>query len=415
VSEERAAGLTRIEKEVRQQPVIGTGEGELGESLDQDTMALMGSMFSLLQVIPDHHRVGRDIAQQVAAALRCSEVLLFVLNEAEGHLSLLASAHAVDHTPSQAGASTELESWFSELRSNHRFFPSRAVEPFIIEPQHANGATLVRLPMVAFGQVSGVLEANCNCGQPPLSRRERTVLSALGVIGATALKNCDLYERLESRWMGLIAALCRTIHSYDAYKLDHAERVSRFAVEIARVMGQCDADELQLIRVAGLVHDIGKVGLPPRLFEKRGRLRTSERKLLQQHCHIGADLLDSIPQMEQLAEIVRRHHEHYDGGGYPDGLAGHEIPIESRIIAVADAYDAMTSRRPFRPAFSHDEAVRRIRAASGTQFDPAVATVFVELFGGDMGRALLLNADGLGHLDLVMRSAILAGSAPMAP
>ena len=102
-------------------------------------------------------------------------------------------------------------------------------------------------------------------------------------------------------------------------------------------------------------------------------------------------MLERVPHMSQLADIVLHHHEHYDGGGYPTGVARNRIPIESRVLAVADAYDAMTSSRPYRPAFSHREAVQRICDASGTQFDPAVVDGFMKQFGSETGQALLVN------------------------
>jgi len=223
-----------------------------------------------------------------------------------------------------------------------------------------------------------VIEAEDLPSDLRLSKRQQTVLSALSAIGATALKNCDTYERLTTRLCGLIDALCSAVHVNDAYKRNHCRRVSALTMELARAMGQHDEEELQLLRVAGLVHDIGNIELPERLFKKKGRLRDGEWKLLQEHCRIGADIIDGAAEMGRLASIIRHHHEHYDGGGYPDGLAGNEIPIESRIIAVADAYVAMTSPRPHRPEMSHDEATKQIREGAGRQFDPATVDAFLE-------------------------------------
>ncbi|HRX86475.1 MAG TPA: HD domain-containing phosphohydrolase, partial [Phycisphaerae bacterium] len=250
----------------------------------------------------------------------------------------------------------------------------------------------VRVPLTAYGELIGVVVAAVENADCELSHRQRTVLSALGTIGATALRTCGVFAQQEERWVGLIAALCRAVHSMDAFKREHARRVADIAVVLARALGQQDRDALQLIRVAGIVHDIGKVALPPQLFKKKGRLRNSERQQMQQHCELGADLLSEVPQLQRLSQIVLHHHEHFDGGGYPGGLAGSEIPIESRIIAVADAYDAMTNERPFRAAMSHGEAIRRIREAAMTQFDPSVVKVFLDLFESEQHRDLLLAA-----------------------
>jgi putative nucleotidyltransferase with HDIG domain len=177
---------------------------------------------------------------------------------------------------------------------------------------------------------------------------------------------------------GLIEVLSKAVHAQDAYKRDHCERVSAIAVGLAQKMGQQDAEELQLVRIAGLVHDIGNAGLPVRLFQKHGRFRDGERKLMQQHCGLGAEIIGGVAEMERLADIVRHHHEQYDGRGYPEGLAGCAIPFESRLIAVADTYVAMTSPRPYRPTLSHDEAVRQIEQGAGEQFDPAIVDAFLE-------------------------------------
>ncbi len=366
--------------------------------VDRDTMALMGSMFSILQVIPDKYRVAQDAIQQVAAVLHWPQVRLAVHVPKRECLAPLASinieapASSADPLPVD-----DLNDWFDDLRSGHQFFPRRRVEPIPIDLDEEGRTSKLRLPLVAYGEVFGVIEASTGGQRSEVSNRQTVILSALGAIGATALHNCNEYQRLEQRWLGLVEALCATIHSLDSYQGDHARRVGIIAFKLAVAMGQHDEGTLQMVRIAGLVHDIGKVGLPRRLFQKSSRLRSSERKVLQRHCAIGAELLAGVADMEPLSQIVRSHHEHYDGAGYPDRLAGHEIPIESRILAVADAYDAMTSRRPYRPPFSHGEAIERIRQAMGTQFDPAVAAVMIECFGGEDGRQKLLSDDETGQ------------------
>lgn len=354
----------------------GTEEDE-DAPIDRDTLALMGSTFSVLQVIPHKHRVGRDTIQQVGAVLQSRTVRLFLLGNQNTQLLPIASVGLPEDAP--FSASDGLLEWVTSLHSSSHFVPERYVGPTqITDICGDHNATVVRLPLIAYGEVIGVIEAEDLPSDLRLSKRQQTVLSALSAIGATALKNCDTYERLTTRLCGLIDALCSAVHVNDAYKRNHCRRVSALTMELARAMGQHDEEELQLLRVAGLVHDIGNIELPERLFKKKGRLRDGEWKLLQEHCRIGADIIDGAAEMGRLASIIRHHHEHYDGGGYPDGLAGNEIPIESRIIAVADAYVAMTSPRPHRPEMSHDEATKQIREGAGRQFDPATVDAFLE-------------------------------------
>ncbi len=352
----------------------GQPESVESDTIDRDTLALMGSTFSVLRVIPDRHRVAHDLVQQVAAVLQSPTAALYPVSEAGLCLDPLVSTASGDD--SGVCTSDELQAWVQEWLSSSHPAPSRALEP--TQTAGIDETTVVRIPLIADGEILGVIEAAGLAADFQLAERQRMVLSALAAIGATALKNCDAYEGVVGRMCGLIEALSKAVHAQDAYKRDHCERVSAIAVGLAQKMGQQDAEELQLVRIAGLVHDIGNAGLPLRLFQKHGRFRDGERKLMQQHCGLGAEIIGGVAEMERLAEIVRHHHEQHDGRGYPQGLAGCAIPFESRLLAVADAYVAMTSPRPYRPALSHDEAVRRIEQGAGEQFDPAIVDAFLE-------------------------------------
>lgn len=365
------------------------------DPVDRDTMSLMGSIFSILQLIPDRQRVACDLVQQVAAVLQAPRAMLYAWDSQRGSLLPLASSR-IEERDRLANFDTppEIRDWFDGQRLGDSRRMGRNVDPEVANDssdERGNKKT-VRLPLMAYGELIGVVVSYIEEPEFEISARQQTILSALGTIGATALRTCDVYAQQEERWVGLIEALCGAIHSVDAFKRRHACRVADIAVIVARALGQQDRDELQLIRVAGLVHDIGKVGLPVALFKKKGRLRNAERTQMQEHCKIGANILASVPQLHRLATVVMHHHEHFDGGGYPEGLAGSEIPIESRIIAVADAYDAMTNERPFRAALSHDEAIRRIRESALSQFDPSVVNVFLDLFESQAHKDLLLQA-----------------------
>jgi putative nucleotidyltransferase with HDIG domain len=182
-------------------------------------------------------------------------------------------------------------------------------------------------------------------------------------------------EQLERANLSFAAALVATLDARDQYTAGHSGAVAIYSRDIARRMGLSDADQ-QKAHVAGLVHDIGKIGLPPGLLEKEGPLTLEERRIMQTHSVIGERILANLETYREIAEIVRHHHERVDGNGYPDGLTDTETPMLSRIIAVADAYNAMTSDRPYRDAMPSRVARLRLAQAVGTQFDTSVVAAF---------------------------------------
>jgi putative nucleotidyltransferase with HDIG domain len=172
-----------------------------------------------------------------------------------------------------------------------------------------------------------------------------------------------------------------TLDARDRYTAGHSAAVAIYARDIAARLGR-SAEEQQLAHLCGLVHDIGKIGLPPGLLEKPGALTLEERRQMQQHSAIGERILAKVEDYAEIARIVRHHHERMDGMGYPDEIAGDAIPLLSRIIAVADAYNAMTSDRPYRDAMP--SRVARIRLAQGVegQFDTSVVAAFEAILAG---------------------------------
>jgi len=172
-----------------------------------------------------------------------------------------------------------------------------------------------------------------------------------------------------------MAAAVDERHRHDTH---HAESVARLASSIAQQLG-LDDDEIHRVRVAGLLHDIGLVSVPDEIINKRGRLSPAEWKRIKEHPEIGEAILKHIASLESFLPIVRHHHEHYDGCGYPDGLATEKIPLGARIIAVADAFQAMTTDRPYRKALTIEEALAELKLGAGTQFDPMIVDAFVKL------------------------------------
>ena len=174
------------------------------------------------------------------------------------------------------------------------------------------------------------------------------------------------------------ALFTKALAERDPAELGHANRVTELALRIAEAVG-AGPRRVSAIERGGPLHDIGKLSIAIEILHKPGALDEDELAQIRQHPEEGRRMLDGIRSMRVAIHCVLHHHERWDGGGYPHGLRGEEIPMEARILAVADAYDAMTSDRPYRPALSHEDAMNEVRRCSGTQFDPEVADAFLSL------------------------------------
>jgi len=168
-----------------------------------------------------------------------------------------------------------------------------------------------------------------------------------------------------------VQMMAQAVDLKDPYTSNHSQRVSKYAVRIARAL-DLDEAEVERIRVGGLLHDIGKIGISGRIIRKPGKLTEEERASMKKHSTISAEIIQQLTVLGESTPMVRHHHEHCDGSGYPDGLTRERIPIGSRIILVCDAYDALTTDRPYRKGASKADALAVIRANAGTQFDVEV-------------------------------------------
>lgn len=175
-----------------------------------------------------------------------------------------------------------------------------------------------------------------------------------------------------------IEALSAAIDAKDRYSSRHSSSVSRYSAEIGAKLG-LNEDEQECLRIAALLHDIGKIGTPESILHKPDKLASKERKVIESHPGLGCQILQKLQQFGAILPGVRHHHERYDGEGYPNKLSGKDIPLFARIIALADAFDAMTSDRPYRPALSVEEALEELSSCSGHQFDPELVALFAEI------------------------------------
>jgi putative nucleotidyltransferase with HDIG domain len=188
----------------------------------------------------------------------------------------------------------------------------------------------------------------------------------------------DPVQRLEAGLSPSIRALVAATEARDPYTAGHSHRVTLAAVQLAEALGVAP-DRLRALAQGGMVHDVGKLGIPERILNKPGPLTSDERRTVEQHPLIGYEMCRRLGFMDDALAVIRSHHERWDGTGYPDGLAGEHIPLLARILAVADVYDALTSARSYRPAWSSEQARAYIVAQAGAQFDPRVVQAWVRL------------------------------------
>ncbi|MDP2872426.1 MAG: GAF domain-containing protein [Bacillota bacterium] len=231
------------------------------------------------------------------------------------------------------------------------------------------------VPLKFNDQILGVLNVE-SARRNAFGDRELQVVETLSDHLAIAINNADLYQHIRRLHLATTQSLVRAMEARDPYARGHGARVSEYAVAIGCRLG-LNTPDVEELRLAGLLHDVGKVVVEDRVLAKRGPLDSVERALVMEHSVAGAGILRRTEALAALAPLVRWHHEWYGGGGYPDGIKDDDIPVGSRILAVADAFDAMTSDRPYRTALPIDEAEERLRAGQYTQFDPAAAQAFL--------------------------------------
>ncbi|WP_445492695.1 HD-GYP domain-containing protein [Niallia sp. 03133] len=197
-------------------------------------------------------------------------------------------------------------------------------------------------------------------------------------ISVALMKN---FQTVKKDNLDLITALANALDSRDAYTLHHSQNVARFAVEIAKSMN-LSKDLCNIIHIGGLLHDIGKIGISEYILSKPGKLTDEEFELIKSHPKIGYDIIKHVESFHKngVLDIILYHHERYDGTGYPRGLKGNQIPLVSRIVAIADTFDALTSKRVYRKELHLEYALNEILKNKGTQFDPEIVDVFLRLF-----------------------------------
>ncbi len=268
-------------------------------------------------------------------------------------------------------------------------------EPFVLEPEvlatiegfAGDTARYVVAPLKLEHNRVGALTAAI--GDRTLDDRQLRLLAGLAHQAKLAIESAEHYLSLERTFVSTVAALANALEAKDDYTASHARWITDMAMLVGHELG-FDRDAMKRLELGALFHDIGKIGIPSAILQKPGPLTDAEFEIVKEHPELGEKILAPIERLEDVRPIVRSCHERWDGLGYPDGKSGDDIPVESRVVLVCDAFHAMVTDRPYRTRLPHDEAVSQLEEGSGTQFDPTAVAAFVRLY--DAGQILPLES-----------------------
>ncbi|MCK4241537.1 MAG: HD-GYP domain-containing protein, partial [Candidatus Atribacteria bacterium] len=233
---------------------------------------------------------------------------------------------------------------------------------------------LLMVPIIIENEVKGVISLD----NASFTTDIINLLRSFSEQTAVAINNARLYQKIQDSYFEIVKALAQAIEAKDPYTHGHSERVMKYSLAIAPRFG-LSKEEKDLLRYAAILHDIGKIGVRGIILNNSDGLTVGEYDEVKKHTIIGENIIQPIELLQSIRPLIRHHHEWYNGKGYPDGLSKEDIPLGARILAVVDAYDAMKSDRPYRKALTEEITIQELKRGSGSQFDPQVVEVFLEI------------------------------------
>jgi putative nucleotidyltransferase with HDIG domain len=323
-----------------------------------------------------------NIMKRVSAAMNNSPGILWLLDESKTILKRHVAV-GLDHLNTVPESISRDEGEVGEAVRDNRVrvcrMPETMNESIFSELMKSENITsMVMIPFNFEETALGAFTIFFKEGTP--SEDDISLLSAIADQTSVSIKNAELFADQQRLFRETIEALATAIDSRDHYTGGHSYMVTQYSLAIVREMGFNEKDT-ELIRVAGLLHDIGKIGISDNILNKPGKLTEEEMGVIKAHPILGRMIIESIEALKPAARIVYHHHEHYDGSGYPEGVKGKDIPLESRILQVADIFHALTSDRIYRKAMSLEQAIAVIREEMGSIIDPEIGEIFLGIIG----------------------------------
>lgn len=352
---------------------------ELSDTYEE--LMLLYNLSSHMKVTQSDATYLQMACDQLTQLVRVEGIAIFLEKKVDGEkrLTLTAGSGLVTIDPVladilQVHLARELSSGREAL------LDSNVDGPFKYEwPDRINN--ILAVPLNGADSMIGLMVATNILDKPDFDSTDVKLFNTVAHQCAVFMENGRLFGDLKELFVGALKALTNSIDAKDQYTRGHSERVAFISRWIAERLSETiplDEEQIHRIYLAGLLHDVGKIGVNEAVLRKKGKLTDEELARIKAHPQIGASILSEIKQMREIVPGVLCHHERVDGKGYPKGLAGDQIPLIGKIISLADAFDAMTSKRVYREALSIKRAIAEIKKGIGSQFDPEVATVFIE-------------------------------------
>jgi putative nucleotidyltransferase with HDIG domain len=335
----------------------------------------------------DLDKITRIVLSDVIETLHIGHAAIFVRHSSENSLHLLAEQGSAQIPAPVFDFDHPIVKW---MTSENRILSSNMLDVMpIFKGIWQNESDYLRefpaelfIPLNTKGELVGFIIVAPKQSTQSYTHDDEVILSTLANQTAVVIENARLYEDLEETFVQTVVALANAIDIRDTYTSSHSQRIAEWASEIARILG-CDAQNVQAIYWGGLLHDIGKIGIPDAILRKPTKLDEAEWVIIRSHTILGAQLVSPIKKLAHVAPIIECSHERYNGSGYPHGLKGEQIPLGARIIGVVDSYSAMRDERSYKKPISHEEAIEELKRNAGILFDPHLVNIFIHLMAKD--------------------------------
>ncbi|HPQ40225.1 MAG TPA: tetratricopeptide repeat protein [bacterium] len=366
-------------------PIAPYNHDEPRRPVDADLAAMGKTMQSILSSL-DFDDVIPKISRAVREMARADNGMLLI-RDTHGRLWVRSSDYDDPDSDSRLHETLAIQAGCVALDSR-RIIISRdiAEDPRIIQSDRYRSTgtkSLVSVPMISKNRLIGAIYAGSREPGARAMLDNQSQLVFLAEITAMTLENIRLYTDLDAMFVGMVKSLAAAIDATDPYTRGHSQRVRDIALALGDAINLAP-EQRRNLELAAFLHDIGKIGIPEEILTQPSALTPDQRRLMETHPEIGADIISPINQLKQVAKIILQHHEHYDGRGYPRHSVTDDITIEARILAIADAYDAITTSRPYRGRQTMEQALDEIHRHAGTQFDPRIVAALQTL--ADAGR-----------------------------